>query len=125
MRIAIISVLLFLASLNLAAQADSTVPRLSDYRGWLEELEKDTYVFKTAEEAFRYGRGMWVSGNYTAAIQDYNKAIELYPDYTEAYVDRGVAKYNLGDKNGGCLDFSKAGELGYEDAYDRIKLYCQ
>ncbi|MDG1429306.1 MAG: tetratricopeptide repeat protein [Crocinitomicaceae bacterium] len=97
MRIAIISVLLFLASLNLAAQADSTVPRLSDYRGWLEELEKDTYVFKTAVEAFRYGRYMWVSGNYTAARQDYNKAIELNPEYGLLYYNRGNAKFKIAD----------------------------
>ena len=42
-----------------------------------------------------------------------------------AYNNRGIAKYILGDKDGGCLDWSKAGELGYEDAYDTIKEYCQ
>ena len=125
MRITILSALFLLVSLNLAAQEDSTVPRLSDYRGWLEELEKDTYVFKTAEEAFRYGRYSWVSGNYTAAIQDYNKAIELNPDYANAYYNRGLAKYKLGDKDGSCLDWSKAGELGLSQAYDAIKEFCQ
>ena len=64
-------------------------------------------------------------GDNRGAIEDNNKAIELNPDYALAYLNRGAAKYNLGDKNGGCLDFSKAGELGYEDAYDLIKKYCQ
>ena len=31
----------------------------------------------------------------------------------------------LGDKNGACLDWSKAGELGYIEAYDAIKEYCK
>jgi hypothetical protein len=30
----------------------------------------------------------------------------------------------LGDKNGGCLDLSKAGELGDSIAYDAIKDFC-
>ena len=30
----------------------------------------------------------------------------------------------LNDKKGACLDYSKAGELGYEQAYDFIKEYC-
>ena len=58
-------------------------------------------------------------------IQDYNKAIELNPDFADAYYNRGIAKYDLGDKNGSCLDWSKAGELGDETAYDLIKEHCQ
>ena len=35
------------------------------------------------------------------------------------------AKYNLGDKEGACLDWSKAVELGYKEAYEMIKKYCK
>jgi hypothetical protein len=31
---------------------------------------------------------------------------------------------DIGDKNGGCLDLSKAGELGIEKAYEIIKKFC-
>ena len=37
----------------------------------------------------------------------------------------GDAKGNLQDKSGACLDWSKAGELGYTHAYDLIKEHCQ
>jgi len=30
----------------------------------------------------------------------------------------------LGQKDSGCLDLSKAGELGYFKAYETIKKYC-
>ena len=50
--------------------------------------------------------------------------IELNPKNKEAYSNRGIAKLNLKDKNGACLDWSKAGELGYEEAYDMIKKNC-
>ena len=56
-------------------------------------------------------------------IYNYSKAIEIDPKDAVAYNNRGIAKYSLKDINGACLDWSKAGELGY-DAYDVIKKYC-
>ena len=41
-----------------------------------------------------------------------------------AYYNRGLAKIQLGQKDSGCLDLSKAGELGYVEAYEAIKQYC-
>ncbi len=64
-------------------------------------------------------------GDNRGAIQDCNVAIELDPKGALAYYNRAGAKINLGQKDSGCLDLSKAGELGYMDAYDLIKKYCQ
>jgi len=50
--------------------------------------------------------------------------IGLNPSDAEAYYGRGVAKIGLGQKDSGCLDLSKAGELGYSVAYKAIKRYC-
>ena len=50
---------------------------------------------------------------------------KLKPDDATAYYIRGSAKYILEDMIGACLDWSKAGELGYSDAYTSIKDYCQ
>ena len=48
------------------------------------------------------------SQNYEEAILDYTKAISIYPDYFEAYNDRGSA-YNLIRKsNKAIADFKKA-----------------
>ena len=79
---------------------------------------------QTAEEYFNKGTTKAEKGDYRGAIQDYNKAIEFKPKYFEAYYNRGIAKIQLGQKDSGCLDLSKAGELGYMDAYDAIKEYC-
>jgi len=35
-----------------------------------------------------------------------------------------VSKIFVNDKYGGCLDLSKAGELGHPRAYEMIKNYC-
>jgi hypothetical protein len=37
---------------------------------------------------------------------------------------RGLSKIILGQKDSGCLDLSKAGELGYDRAYEAIEKYC-
>ena len=57
-------------------------------------------------------------------MQDYNKAIELKPNYAKAYYGRGLDKIGLGQKDNGCLDLSKAGELGSAYAYEAIKSGC-
>jgi len=40
------------------------------------------------------------------------------------YYHRGISRIKLGRKDSGCLDLSKAGELGYFEAYESIKEFC-
>ena len=63
--------------------------------------------------------------DYRGAIFDLTQAIELNPKYAEAFYFRGGAELVLGQKDAGCLDLSKAGELGFAEAYEQIKKYCQ
>jgi protein O-mannosyl-transferase len=51
-------------------------------------------------------------GQYQQAIEDYNAAILLKPDYAEAYNSRGFAYLNQGNKEMGCLDAQKACSMG-------------
>jgi tetratricopeptide (TPR) repeat protein len=46
-------------------------------------------------------------------VLDCNKAISLDPNNKNAYFLRGLARYDLGEKEQGCEDFSKAIELGF------------
>ena len=50
-------------------------------------------------------------GQYERAIQDYNKAIQLNPNYAEAYNNRGWAYYCLKQYGKALKDFEKALEL--------------
>ena len=46
-------------------------------------------------------------------VFDCNKAISLDPNNKNAYFLRGLARYELGEQEKGCEDFSKAIELGF------------
>ena len=61
---------------------------------------------------------------YKESITDFTKVIQLDPTDTEAYNSRGRARFESNDKKGGCLDWSKAGELGDFNAYEVIQEKC-
>ena len=65
-----------------------------------------------------------LSAEHIASIEEYGKAIELYPYFGDAYYNRGLVLIYLQDKEKGCIDLSRAGELGVESAYGAIKKYC-
>ena len=82
-----------------------------------------TYA-QTAEDYFDAGKLKYEKAEYRGAIQDYSKAIELDPANGNAYYNRGFEKGSLGQIDSACLDLSKAGELGYFEAYEAIKENC-
>ncbi|WP_320052617.1 tetratricopeptide repeat protein [uncultured Acetobacteroides sp.] len=73
---------------------------------------------------YNLGNIYTLSNRMPEAIQSYSKAIEEYPNLADAYYNRGLIQIYLKDTNKGCLDISKAGELGIRDAYATLKKYC-
>ena len=47
-------------------------------------------------------------GDYQRAIQDFNQAIQINPNYDDAYLSRGVTRRNLGDNQGASADYDQA-----------------
>ncbi len=60
-------------------------------------------------------------GDFTSALLAFGKAIELKPDFGEAYYNRGYAYFQLGDRERGVENLSKAGELGVVPSYNLLK----
>lgn len=59
------------------------------------------------------------------AIDNYTKAIELKPDYIDAYINRGITKQEMGNQTGACQDWAKASSLGDEDAKEWVNDDCK
>lgn len=66
-----------------------------------------------------------LSGMLPEAADNYTKAIELNPYFAEAYYNRGLLQIFMKDTRKGCLDISKAGELGIAEAYKVLKEYSE
>lgn len=68
---------------------------------------------QTDEARENYSKGFYKSadGKHTEAIESYNKAIELYPEYAKAYLKRAVSHVAIGQIDIALMDFEKAYQL--------------
>ena len=63
------------------------------------------------------------SGQYKAAISDFDKAIGIKPDYGKAYIGRGMAKDALGQHLAAIADYDKAISLNVAGAEEVLAYY--
>lgn len=99
---------------------------LEDFRGAI--LDFDSYlVYEQEDYRPHYFKGManYNLYNFEKAIDAFTKCIELEPNDMEFFYLRGISYLNNNMINEGCLDLSRAGELGHSDAYNIIKDYCK
>ncbi|MBI4616373.1 MAG: tetratricopeptide repeat protein [Planctomycetes bacterium] len=66
---------------------------------------------RTAEEYTKRGAARRDQGDLAGAIRDFDRAIELKPDYADAYTNRGLARAAQGDLSGAIRDYDRAIEL--------------
>jgi tetratricopeptide (TPR) repeat protein len=112
-----------------------------------------TLTINSNEPNSYYSRAIVKNELYTwkSALKDYDKAIEIAPDFISAlinrgslkddkvlsfekvdlenkqrtYFNRGNSKFNLADKIGACEDWKKAFELGADYAKVRLDEHCE
>jgi len=81
-------------------------------RIWKDGMTLWTYVINTYPDiSVAYNnRGTIHSNNrnYTNALEDYNKALQINPKYVKVYVHRGNVFNNLGDFDRALSDYNKA-----------------
>lgn len=70
-----------------------------------------------------YNRGVLLAraGRLADAFEDFSRAIAIDPRFAEAWYNRGMVQIQMKDTRKGCLDLSKAGELGIASAYETLK----
>lgn len=102
--------------------------KLGDYKSAIQDFTKANTSnlpeqFKT-EVLMNRGIAKSQVGDNWGAISDFNISIEIDPNNAKTYYLRGIVKIILNQKENGCLDLSKSGELGYVEAYNTIKTNC-
>ncbi len=92
---------------------------IADAKAAIEILDNIPYLY------FNLGNLCCLSSEHLASIENYSRAISLFPYMGDAYFNRGLVLIYLKDKEKGCIDLSRAGELGVAEAYAVIKKYCE
>ncbi|MBU7016027.1 MAG: tetratricopeptide repeat protein [Theionarchaea archaeon] len=86
----------------------------------LVDIDLDHYVYmgrstadleKSAENYFSIALTAEETGDYTKAIENYSKALELNPKYEDAWNNKGIALDDLGDYREAIRCYDKALEL--------------
>ncbi len=99
--------------------------KLQDYYGAIADYTSAITLNENYIEAYyNRGKAKHFLQAYEDAINDCSKIIQIHPKNIDAYYMRGILKIDFGDVKGGCLDLSKAGELGDLKAYEMIKDKC-
>lgn len=103
----------------------NTSSRTYNYDDALADLNKAAKLLPEFAHIY-YNRAYLhaLSGRFPEAYDDYTRAINLYPEFAEAYYNRGLVQIYMKDTRKGCLDISKAGELGIKEAYMVLKRYA-
>lgn len=98
--------------------------RLSDNQGAIDDLTKVIAIQDTSSRAYFYRANAKFNLKLAnEALEDYNKTIELRPDYADAYYNRAFCKQFLGDKTGACHDWELADAFGKPNVKDLLT-YC-
>ena len=108
------------------ARVKDRVSQQYDYSGAIADMEQAADIVKDLPYIhFDLGNLYCLAGEHISSIDSYTEAIRLFPYMGDAYYNRGLVLIYLKDKEKGCIDLSRAGELGVEDAYSVINRYCE
>lgn len=105
-------------------------------KGYLKDHYGAIADYSKAIEIDQYTEAYWLRGLEKNDLEDFSGAIADLGKYVEcsnanpanivlAFYLSGLAKIKIGQKENGCQDLSKSGELGYGEAYKAIEQYCQ
>ena len=108
------------------ARVRDQIVRNYDYTDAINDMKAAAEIIKDIPYVYyNLGNLYCLSSEHINSIENYTRAIDLYPYMGDAYFNRGLVLIYLKDKEKGCIDLSRAGELGVQDAYGVIKKYCE
>lgn len=96
--------------------------RYSDYKKAEETLTKAIKYDKNNFEAYYYRGCAKVNAmKYQEAIEDFLKAVELKPDYADAYFNLGRTYYMIHNEDKACEYYKLADQYGRPNLEDYLK----
>ena len=109
----------------LTQEGEKQLLRYSDYEKAEETLTKAIQYDKNNFEAYYYRGCARVNAmRYNDALADFHKAVEIKPDYADAYFNLGRTYYLMNDVDKACEYYKLADKYGRPNLEDYIK-NCQ
>ncbi|MCM1349126.1 MAG: tetratricopeptide repeat protein [Firmicutes bacterium] len=107
-------------------KSDKSLPRESSLRARKQQViaDLDSVIHLSPRMAIAYfnkGVALAEMKDFTSALNAFNQAIKIKPDFGEAYYNRGYSYFQLGNRAAGAADLSRAGELGIVPSYNLLK----
>lgn len=103
-------------------EGSKLLQRYSEYKKAEETLTKAIKYDKSNFEAYYYRGCARVNAmKYDEAIADFEKAIELKPDYADAYFNIGRTYYIMHDEDKACEYYKLAEQYGRPNLEDYLK----
>lgn len=99
--------------------------KLEDFRGAIQDFNSAINLYKLDANYYKYrGVANFNLDNFSGALLDFDSGIEITGQDGQLFLYRGDTRIQLGHKDKGCQDLSKAGELGEMESYKLIKKNC-
>jgi tetratricopeptide (TPR) repeat protein len=99
---------------------------LGDFKGALLITE---YALISAPKSsainFQRGEAEFNLGNFQAALNNYDCAIEFDANMHDAWYKKGITNYMLGKKSEACENLRTAISLGNKEAFNVLRIYCR
>ncbi|MDB5273635.1 MAG: hypothetical protein JWO58_2002 [Chitinophagaceae bacterium] len=80
-------------------------------------IDRKLQGYNTFEVYYKRGLAYSEFGMYKDALTDFNKVVELYPQFSYGYFYRGSSYWNLNQYDGAIADFTKAIQLDSKDLH--------
>ena len=97
-----------------------------DFVGAIEDYENSLLIDSTnISTLFILAEAKTKINDFAGALDNYSTIIKLDSSSAKAYYLRGISEVKIEMTDRACFDFKKAGELGYFDAYEMTKKYCE
>lgn len=103
-------------------EGEKQLLRYSDYEKAEETLTKAIQYDKNNFEAYYYRGCARVNAmRYNDALADFHKAVEIKPDYADAYFNLGRTYFLMNDQDKACENYKLAAQYGRPNLDDYLK----
>ncbi len=94
----------------------------NDFRGAIISFTASLSYVPGFDQALYYRANCYFNLSILdSAMADYNACIVSSPGFSDAYANRGKLKFASGDREGACMDWTKAKELGNQSMSERLQ----